>query len=58
MEGAQDYRSSWRDRTNNIMTTDDGELTNSYPENSQDDDVVNVVDEYLTRRHILEITRF
>ena len=56
MEGAQDYRSSWRDRTNNIMTTDDWELTNSYPKNSPDDDVVNV-DEYLKRRHILRIIR-
>ena len=52
MKGAQDYRSSRRDRTYNTMTTDDGELTNSYPENSPDGDVVNV-DECLMREHIL-----
>ena len=52
MEGARDYRSSWKDRTYNTMTTDDGELTNSYPENNPDGDVVNV-DEYLKRGHIL-----
>ena len=56
MEGAQDYRSSWRDRTNNIMTTDDGELTNSYPKNNPDNDVANV-DEYLKKRHTLGIIR-
>ena len=39
MKGAQDYRSSRRDRANNT-TTDDGELTNSYPENNPDGDVV------------------
>ena len=52
MEGARDYRSSWKDRTYNTMTTDDGELTNSYPENNPDGDVANV-DEYLKRGHIL-----
>ena len=53
MKGAQDYRSSRRDRTYHTMTTDDGELTNSYPKNNPDDDVANV-DEYLRRRgHIL-----
>ena len=58
MKGAQDYRSSWRDRTNNTMTTDDGELTNSYPENNTDGDVVNI-DEYLKKGHImLGIIRF
>ena len=51
MEGARDYRSSWKDRTYNTMTTDDGELTNSYPENNQDGNVANV-DEYLKRGHI------
>jgi hypothetical protein len=51
MKGAQDYRNR-RDRTYNTMTTDDGELTNSYPENSPDDDVANV-DDYLKRGHIL-----
>ena len=49
MKGAQDYRSSRRDRTYNTMTTDDGELTNSYPENNPDGDVANI-DEYLRRR--------
>ena len=34
------------------MTTDDGEWTNSYPENSPDGDVANI-DEYLKRGHIL-----
>ena len=34
------------------MTTDDGKLTNSYPENNPDGDVANV-DEYLKRGHIL-----
>ena len=54
MKGAQDYRSNRRDRTYNTMTTDDGELTNSYPENSPDGDVVNVDDyNYLKRGHIL-----
>ena len=56
MEGAQDYCSSRKDRTNNIMNTDDGKLTNSYPKNNLDDDVANV-DEYLKRRHILGIIR-
>ena len=34
------------------MITDDGELTNSYPENNPDGDVANV-DEYLKRGQIL-----
>ena len=34
MEEAQDYRSSWSDRTVNTMTTNDGERINSYPENN------------------------
>ena len=34
------------------MTTDDGELTTSYPENNPDDDLANV-NEYLKGGHIL-----
>ena len=52
MEGAQDYRSSRRVRRYNTMITDDGELTNSYPENNTDGDIANV-DEYLKRGHKL-----
>ena len=52
MEGAQDYRSSRRVRRYNTMITDDGELTNSYPENNPDGDIANV-DEYLKRGHKL-----
>ena len=42
MKGAQDYRNCRRDRKYNTMTTDDGELTNSYPENNPDGDVANI----------------